>query len=258
MAETMLQKLLASAAKVIGRQPSPAAASRARPTTAPAAEASVERLYREKSYLDAYREHTDMRVAEDPKIAIGGLWEEIGRLQIDFLKAEGMRPEHRFLDFGCGTLRGGRHVIPFLAPGNYTGMDISAKAIEHAERLVIEEGLADRQPTLLVSQSQNLQFEEFAGETFDILLAQSVFTHLQPAHIEECFAHIEKVMATGARFYFTFQPAAEITERTVKDFSQPLGFYETLAKRHGFALEDRSAAYPHPRGQQMVKITRPE
>ncbi|MGG6294672.1 hypothetical protein ACQ4M4_09620 [Leptolyngbya sp. AN02str] len=36
---------------------------------------------------------------------IGGLWEELGQLQFDFLKENGLLPEHRLLDMGCGSLR---------------------------------------------------------------------------------------------------------------------------------------------------------
>ncbi len=38
---------------------------------------------------------------------VGGMWEEIGRLQFEFLRARGLKPSHRLLDIGCGSLRGG-------------------------------------------------------------------------------------------------------------------------------------------------------
>ena len=56
---------------------------------------------------------------------IGGHWEALGKLQFDYLVANGLKPGHRLLDIGCGTLRGGRHFIRYLAPGGYTGIDIS-------------------------------------------------------------------------------------------------------------------------------------
>lgn len=78
-------------------------------------------------HLARYARHTDRRVELDPKAAIGGMWEEIGQLQIDFLKSEGLLPAHRLLDIGCGTLRGGRHFIGYLDAGRYTGTELSAK-----------------------------------------------------------------------------------------------------------------------------------
>ncbi len=38
---------------------------------------------------------------------VGGMWDEIGKLQFDFLNAEGLRADVDFLDVGCGVLRGG-------------------------------------------------------------------------------------------------------------------------------------------------------
>src|SRR5919108_2955123 len=83
----------------------------------------VVRLYEEHDFLDAYALHTDQRVANDPHAAIGGLWEEYGELCRDYLIAQGLLPEHRLLDFGCGTGRLARKVVPYLEPGRYFGVD---------------------------------------------------------------------------------------------------------------------------------------
>ena len=52
---------------------------------------------------------------------IGGLWEELGQLQLDFMIREGLKPHHKLLDIGCGSLRGGIHYIRYLDVGNYVG-----------------------------------------------------------------------------------------------------------------------------------------
>lgn len=93
-------------------------------------------LYEQDDYLSAYSQDTDRRVERDPYDAVGGLWQQMGQLQFDFLVRQGLKPEHRLLDIGCGTLRGGRHFIRYLNPGNYTGMDISPKALDFANQLI--------------------------------------------------------------------------------------------------------------------------
>ncbi len=214
----------------------------------------VEELYEGKDYLDAYAEHTDLRVEEDFRAAVGGNWERMGELQFDFLVKNGLEPRHRMLDIGCGTLRAGRHFIRYLDAGNYTGMDISAGAIEVARRLVLDEGLSEKRPRLLVSTHKNLRFEEFEAESFDTLLAQSVFTHLMPEHIEECIRHIGRIMRADAPFFFTFYAGPEFRQRGVKTFEYPFSFFESLAGSGGFELTDRSADYPHPTGQRMAVL----
>jgi hypothetical protein len=37
--------------------------------------------------------------------SVGGLWDEIGELQADFLMSRGLRPHHRLLDIGCGRAK---------------------------------------------------------------------------------------------------------------------------------------------------------
>ena len=49
----------------------------------------VDKIYRQNDYLDAYRMHTDLRAKRDPKMAVGGMWDEVGRLQLEFLLSRG-------------------------------------------------------------------------------------------------------------------------------------------------------------------------
>lgn len=201
-------------------------------------------------YLADYRRHTDARVRRDPKSAIGGMWDEIGKLQIDFLVSEGLKPSHTLLDIGSGTLRGGRHFIRYLNEGNYTGTEMSGEAIEAARKLVEREALSDKHPTLIHVSDGNLRFDGLP--TFDFVLAQSVFTHLPKPLIEECFANIGKIMG---RFYFTFLDPRLHTD-TAKDFAYPFDYFAELGERNGLAVENVSGRYPHPRGQKMALATR--
>lgn len=113
--------------------------------------AEVETLYASMPYLEAYRAHTDMRAAIDPQSAIGGRWDVIGPLQFNYLVDNGLKPWHRMLDIGCGTLRGGRHFIRYLEPNRYTGVDISSGVIAAAKALVEAEQLTDKRPMLLLN-----------------------------------------------------------------------------------------------------------
>ena len=84
------------------------------------------------TYLQAYSADSDNRIRQDPAAGIGGLWDQMGEKQLAFLRKEGLRIEHKLLDVGCGTLRAGRLFIGFLAPGNYTGFDLSKEAINQS------------------------------------------------------------------------------------------------------------------------------
>ena len=203
------------------------------------------------TYLDAYASSMDSRVLEDPHEAVGGLWEELGRLQFDYLRQCGLRPEHRLLDIGCGTLRGGRWFIGYLDPGNYTGLEISQEAIKFANDLVATEGLGSKSPRILLNADKRLTFDELVGEAFDFVLAQSVFTHLRSEHIEECFAHLRPILRDRGSFYFTIFEAKRFTERNEFTFAYPFRFIKKVASKKGFAVS-KCLDFAHPRGQVMV------
>ena len=63
---------------------------------------------------------------------VGGMWEEIGKVQIDFMVGRGLKPSDVFVDVACGSLRAGRHFISYLDPANYLGLDVRTRAFHAA------------------------------------------------------------------------------------------------------------------------------
>ncbi|MEM2085824.1 MAG: class I SAM-dependent methyltransferase [Archaeoglobaceae archaeon] len=135
------------------------------------------------------------------KEAVGGLWEEIGKLQFEFLVKEGLKPEHYFLDVGCGSLRGGIHFIRYLMPTHYVGVDIDEELLKAGKLELVKNNLLDKNPVLV--RMGDFNFSSLNRE-FDFALAQSVFTHLPLNSIIRCILNIEKVLVRGGRFYATF------------------------------------------------------
>jgi len=81
----------------------------------------VKRILDERDYLRSILKSSgdgyDLQLAEvimkgKHRQAIGGLWEEMGKLQFDYLISQKLMPHHQFLDVGCGSLRGGFTLSP--------------------------------------------------------------------------------------------------------------------------------------------------
>ena len=64
------------------------------------------------------------------------LWKMKRDFQNRFLRQIGLRPEHYFLEIGCGTLRGGIPIIQYLEQGHYFGLDVRNEVIEEAKKEV--------------------------------------------------------------------------------------------------------------------------
>ncbi len=212
-------------------------------------------LFADHDFLPAYIKWTDELVLLNPEHAVGGKWDEIGGLQFSHLCEYGLKPHHKLLDIGCGTLRGGRHFIRYLNAENYFGFDISPKAIEYANHLVEEEDLTKKRPKLRAIVEDPLQFEQFDSLKFDFLLAQSVFTHLPQDMIEECFAHIGNLMHIKSCFFFTYKNSEQHMQVNANGFRHPFRFFRELAERHGFRIKMQPEYEKnHPRNQSMAVV----
>lgn len=197
---------------------------------------------------------------------VGGLWEQIGLLQYEYLKESGLRPEESLLDVGCGCLRGGLHFIDFLDTGNYVGVDANLSFLEAGLFELKQANLSEREALLVCLD--DFQFERLE-RTFDRALAISLFTHLPAEKIELCLARLASCLKQGSRLYATFFIVPEcdkfaevshgeagiITFRDRDPFHYTLSDLQALGQNSGFTLECLEA-WNHPRDQQIATYVR--
>ncbi|MPZ60909.1 MAG: methyltransferase domain-containing protein [Propionibacteriales bacterium] len=192
---------------------------------------------------------------------VGGMWDEIGRHQFDYLVGEGLKPEQRLLDVGCGAMRAGIHFAGYLDPGNYYGIDVNASLLRAArEKEMPAAGVSDRVPEGNLRETD--MFVSNFGVEFDFALAQSLFTHLTLNHIRLCLWRVHRNMRPGGRFYATVKefngPPMREPRHQVKDpyFYRPADM-RWLAQQTGWKVR-WIGDWGHPRDQQMVLFTKPE
>lgn len=206
------------------------------------------------------------------RIIVGNFWEEIGRLQFDFLRDNGLRPESRLIDIGCGALRGGIHFVEYLDAGHYFGVDSNPSLLQAGYDLEIGPlGLWRKLARGNLVADEEFNFDAFA-ERFDFALAQSLFTHLPFNHLRLCLARLWPKMEVGGRFLATFFLAPddhpisaplvhEIGGVTSRGWRDPFHYY---VRDLAYAVEglpwrlNVRGAWDHPRDQQMVEFVRTE
>jgi len=129
-----------------------------------------------KTLPDKYRRLWDPDWHRRTVRGTDAFWDSLGKLQLDYLVEQGLKPEHYVLDVGCGPLRAGVHFIGYLEPGHYAGIDKRGDTLMRARDVELPRyGLADKNPNILVNGA--FEFTKL-GQTFDYAIAQSVFTHL--------------------------------------------------------------------------------
>jgi predicted TPR repeat methyltransferase len=198
---------------------------------------------------------------------IGGMWDEIGRLQFNFLRNSGLTPSNRLFDIGCGSLRLGVHAIDYLASANYWGTDLNQALLDAGyEKEIVPAGLADKLPRSNLVVDEEFTFTGIPNE-MDFVIATSVFTHLPLNHMRVCLVNLARHITSPCTFFFTvFTPSegSPITE----PFHHPRGgvvtyshrdpYHYNLADLHHAAVETPWSVefigdWNHPRNQMMVR-----
>jgi hypothetical protein len=186
---------------------------------------------------------------------VGGLWDEMGTLQFDFLIAQGLTSSDVLLDIACGSLRGGVRFIRFLEPGNYLGMEKEVELVRRGVKheLGVETYVA-RKPEIVVSGT--FEFARFSkAPTF--ALAQSLFSHLASSDINLCMKRLRAVVRPGCRFFATFSEVEALKLNPWRSHAR-MGFdytrdqMVTFGERWGWEA-NYIGDWNHPRMQVMVE-----
>jgi SAM-dependent methyltransferase len=197
---------------------------------------------------------------------IGGMWEELGTLQFQYLIDHGLEPEHYLLDVGCGPLRGGWRFIEYLETGHYYGIDRRFDLIEAGRDFDLRpRGLIAKQPVL--RELHHFEFDTL-HRAFDFALAQSVFTHLSINEIMRCLVEMDRALAPAGKFFATFyedtRGPREITDVQQKPglvthldrdfFHYHFSVFEWLCEGTGLQVE-YLGGWDNPRNQKMLCFT---
>jgi SAM-dependent methyltransferase len=191
-----------------------------------------------RDHVSYYRAVMRSDTARSSDAAVGSKsresWLRIGQMQFDYLVKHGLKPDLRMLEIGCGNLRAGRLFIDYLNSGNYYGTDISPDILLAAQRTLASESLQHKLPYLTLVTDLKLEF--LPDGYFDVVHAHSVFSHSPIEIIEECLAHVGRVMKPDGFFDFTFD-RTEGTEHQVlhEDFYYRTQTLTALAAKHGLA-----------------------
>ena len=212
-----------------------------------------------RDHVSYYRAVMKSDTARSDEAAVGSLthdsWLKLGQMQFDYLVSHGLKPGMRMLEIGCGNLRAGRLFIDYLNVGDYYGLDISPDILLAAQRTLAEAGLQDKLPHLTLVQDLKLAF--LPVEHFDVVHAHSVFSHSPIEVIEECLAHIGRVMKPDGFFDFTFDRTEGAEHHVLReDFYYRTETLVALAGRYGLAGRFMTDWEELPHKQSKLRVTR--
>jgi SAM-dependent methyltransferase len=132
-------------------------------------------------------------------------FESAGRLQLSTLVREGLYPDSKVLDVGCGCLRAGYWLIRLLDPGCYFGIEPSEKMLSAGIGVCLTPGVqTEKRPHF--DNNDQFDFSVF-GVKFDVVLARSIWSHASKSQIEAMLDGFVEHSTPHAFFLTSYLPA---------------------------------------------------
>ncbi len=160
---------------------------------------------------------------------------ETGRKVFERLRAEGLCPDQRVVDYGCGSLRVGRHLIEFLEPGGYVGLDLTER--------FFRAGLAELDPQLVTTKRPELAVigeEELARRAVDppdFLISIGVVIHVPPGELDVYLGRLARLVGSTTRACISFYDDRRQRRVASLTWSWPAAELVSACARHGVAAE---------------------
>lgn len=135
----------------------------------------------------------------------------VAAMSFNLLTTLGLRQHHTVLDIGCGSLRVGRLLIPYLNVGNYSAIEPNKWLVdEGTQRETGGDQVRIKQPKFYIADSAGaLPSNAF----YDFVLAQSIFSHcgldLVERWLQAVSLHLNQSGALVATFLTTEKDSQE-------------------------------------------------
>jgi hypothetical protein len=158
---------------------------------------------------------------------------EVFRLMLD----EGLRPEHVFVDYGCGSLRIGQHVMRHVAPGHYWGLDVTDRFIRDGVEVLGSELIAERAPHLHVIGPESVAAAAAARP--DFVMSMAVLIHVPPEELDLYFDNVMTLAHEGTRVFATYKSTDATIHYSGRSWTHPEETITRAVETRGGRVEFR-------------------
>ena len=181
----------------------------------------------------------------------------ISAMVFNLLTCIGLRQHHRVLDIGCGSLRVGRLLIPYLNPEGYIGIEPNQWLVD--DSIQNETGndlLRIKKPVFSFKDS----LEDFDKPlALDFAFAQSIFSHCGTDLIEQWLAQVSFHLKDNGVFLATFLTDEEDCSEKGWIYPECVSYKPTTLAEiaHTYHLHFEIIDWAHPR-QTWAIFSKPD
>jgi hypothetical protein len=204
----------------------------------------------ENQFCDIYREQAEALVrAGAPHLTLGANLTSAplaaaGLSEFDSLRRYGLGDASVCVDYGCGTLRVGKHLIGFLSSEAYWGLDISAYLMDEGIRLLRPGVVDEKRPNLRVISEEAVT--EAAAATPDLVCSIAVLMHVHPRELSRFARHLAMLIGARGRLVFTGRCSEQTKRHGPRSWSHGRERLDEVFSAFGVRLREL-ASEPSPK-----------
>lgn len=139
-----------------------------------------------------------------------------GVRQFNVLRDLGLRPDHICIEYGCGSLRIGQHLIGHLKPRHYRGLDIVDTFFREGLAM-LSPAAAAKEPVLRVINDQSLR--EAREAEADFIFSIAVVKHIPPGEIDTFLKRITGLMTPSTILAIQFETGENGRRKGAKNWT---------------------------------------
>jgi hypothetical protein len=125
---------------------------------------------------------------------------------LDLMKSHGLQQHHRFIDYGCGSLRLGKAVLEYLDAGNFRGMDVTQYFLDLGAEYVGNDLHQSKKPVLAVINAENLASAQASQP--DYIASWHVCSKIPDGEVDRYFGSIIGLMSPTTQAFIQFPQMA--------------------------------------------------
>ena len=151
-------------------------------------------LYGLRRFIPGLRELHELELMVGPL----GFWKELQAYQLNTLVRNGLKPEHKLLDLGCGPLQGGIAFIKYLDVNNYYGIDKREASINAGNKQIKKYRLENKNPVIILTD--DFGKKELNGTKFNFVWASQILYYFDDNTLINLMDRLSVCLADGGKF----------------------------------------------------------
>ncbi|MGI9415340.1 MAG: hypothetical protein ACR2PM_16820 [Hyphomicrobiales bacterium] len=118
----------------------------------------------------------------------------------------GLMPQHTLVDYGCGSLRVGQHLISYLDADRYWGLDVTDRFFQDGLAMIAEDTRTTKRPRCRVTSPTSLREAGMAEP--DFVMSVAVLKHVPPRELDAYFDAIFSLIGQRTTLVLTFSESS--------------------------------------------------